>query len=81
LALAEYWYNTSFHSDIQCSPFEALYNHPPYHFGVVDTDACKSDDLASWMPERAGMQALLKQHLEHAREIMKYQADKHRSDR
>ncbi|XP_019257786.1 PREDICTED: uncharacterized protein LOC109236005 [Nicotiana attenuata] len=29
LAAAELWYNTAFHSAIQCSPYEALYGQPP----------------------------------------------------
>ena len=28
LSLAEYWYNTAFHSALGCSPFEVLYGHP-----------------------------------------------------
>jgi hypothetical protein len=81
LSLAEYWYNTSFHSAIQTSPFEALYGHQPRHFGIINTTVCRSGDLASWLQERALKQDLLKQHLIRARQIMKDQADKHRSDR
>jgi hypothetical protein len=81
LPLVEFWYNTSFHTAIQTSPFEALYGHPPRHFGIVDTTVCQSADLASWLQERALMQDLLKQHLVRGRQIMKDQADKHRSDR
>ena len=29
LPLAEYWYNTNFHSTIQTTPFEAVYGRPP----------------------------------------------------
>jgi transposase InsO family protein len=81
LPLAEYWYNTSYHTAIQMSPFEALYGHSPRHFGVSAASACQSADLGAWLKERAVTQELLKQHLARARQIMKVQADKHRSDR
>lgn len=29
LALAEWWYNTSFHRSLQMTPFQALYGFPP----------------------------------------------------
>jgi hypothetical protein len=35
LALAEYWYNTSFHSAIGMSPFEAMYGRAPISFGLA----------------------------------------------
>jgi hypothetical protein len=81
LPLAEYWYNTSYHTAIHMSPFEALYGYSPRHFGIVDTSACRSVELASWLKERALTLELLKQHLTRARQIMKSQADKHRSAR
>lgn len=34
LALAEYWYNTSFHSVVGRAPFEVIYGHLPREFGV-----------------------------------------------
>jgi hypothetical protein len=81
MSLAEFWYNTSFHSTLGRSPFEVLYGHSPRHFGIQSADACNHQDLSSWLQERVVMQTLVKQHLHRAQERMKWQADKGRSER
>lgn len=73
--LAEFWFNTSYHSAILQSPFEALYGYPPGHFGIRD-DACSVPDLHEWLNERKVMTQLLKQHLNRAQQQMKLYADK-----
>lgn len=80
LPLAEYWYNTTYHSALDRTPFEALYGHPPRNFGI-DTDSCASTDLETWLKERAAMTQLMQQHLVRAQQRMKHQADKRRSER
>uniref|UniRef100_A0A8R7P5F0 Integrase catalytic domain-containing protein n=1 Tax=Triticum urartu TaxID=4572 RepID=A0A8R7P5F0_TRIUA len=52
LALAEYWYNTSFHSSLGKTPFEVIYGHLPREFGVTQVDTCTVPDLAAWLQER-----------------------------
>lgn len=81
LALAEFWYNTSPHSALGTSPFEALYGHALRHFGIIDPLSCAAPDLADWLQDRAQMEALLQQHLLRAQQQMKQSADKRRSDR
>lgn len=63
LALAEFWYNTSYHTTLKKSPFEVLFGHSPRHFGVVDSFSCASADLAVWLQHRELMTNLLRQHL------------------
>lgn len=81
LSLAEFWYNTNFHSSLNKTPFEVLYAHGPRHFGIDGTDACTVQDLDSWLKERQGMTNLFRQHLLRVQQRMISQADKHRSER
>jgi hypothetical protein len=63
LSLAEYWYNTSFHSALERSQFEVLYGHSPNHFGLTAVDACVKFDLVASLADRSVMLDLVKQHL------------------
>lgn len=81
LALAEYWYNTSFHSALGRTPFEALYGYTPRAFGVSAATTTPITDLQSWLQDRDLMQRLIRQHLLRARQRMKSQADKGRTER
>jgi transposase InsO family protein len=59
LSLADYWYNTNWHSALNKTPFEVLYNHPPRHFGLEPADACAVTDLKEWFNDRTIIQDLL----------------------
>jgi hypothetical protein len=61
LSLAEYWYNTNWHSALNKTPFEVLYNCAPRHFGISADDACDVPDLKTWLQERSLVQDLLRQ--------------------
>lgn len=81
LALAEYWYNTNWHSSLGKSPFEVLYGHEPRHFGISNVQTSDIPDLESWLEERKSMTTLLQQQLLRVQQRMKSQADKNRSER
>jgi hypothetical protein len=81
LALAELWYNTSWHSSLGRSPFEALYGYAPRQLGLSSEAFIHSPDLEQWMLERNLLNDLLKHHLHRAQTRMKHQADKKRCEK
>jgi transposase InsO family protein/ribosomal protein L21E len=81
LPLAEYWYNTSYHSALTRTLFETLYGHVPRHFGIPPEAAVHTPDLEQMLCAREATMALLQQQLLRAQERMKRQADKHRLER
>jgi hypothetical protein len=58
-----------------------LYGYEPRHFAIALDDAVSVPDLSVWLQERHVMNELVKQHLLRAKERMKRQADKGRSER
>jgi hypothetical protein len=80
LTAAEFWYNTSEHSSIGRSPFEALYGYSPKHFGMAAEEVVSTPELSSWLSQREVMNKLIHQHLLRAQQRMKRQADKKRSE-
>jgi len=81
LSLVEYGYNTSSHSTLGGSPFEALYGLPPCHLGLDLALASPAPELQTWLEEHAVMHDLVHQHLLRAQSRMKRQADKGHSER
>lgn len=81
LSLAEYWYNTTFHSALNKSPFEVLYGYKPKHFGIQDGTSETTPDLVQWLKEKEDMNKLVQQQLLRAQQRMKSQADKKRMER
>jgi len=81
LPLAEYWYNTTFQSAIQITPFEVLYcQPPPYHLPYFpgESDHAMVDRS---MQARETMIKQLQQNLLRAQHRMKMSADQHRTEK
>jgi hypothetical protein len=81
LPLAEFWYNTSYHTSIGCSPFKVLYGYDPVFAAapvLTDEGDTTVHDL---LTERQQCSEILKTRLAAAQNRMKIQADKKRSDR
>lgn len=81
LPLAEWWYNTTYHSSIRATPYEIVYGQsPPVHLPylpgestsvMVDRSMLKCEEIIN----------MLKFHLLRAQNRMKQAADAHRSER
>lgn len=81
LPLTEWWYNTTFHTAIQMTPFEALYGYsPPSQVAALEQPS-KVKGVNQFLAEKQNMLASLKLQLQKAKDRMKIQADKNRVER
>lgn len=81
LAMAEFWYNSDFHSSLGCPPFKALYGIEP-NFGALPNVTVQSTTEANVMAQdRQSYTDMLKTQLARAQNRMKLQTNKHRRDR
>ncbi|CAL0299324.1 unnamed protein product [Lupinus luteus] len=81
LSLAEWWYNTTFHTSIKATPYEIVYGQPPSVYLPYLPGESKVELVDRSLHKRDEMLKLLKFHLQRAQQRMKHMADKHRSDR
>lgn len=81
LPLAEFWFNTNFHTSIKLTPFEALYGYPPPRVMdyVPSTTQVGAMDLL--LRDRQQLLSLLKHNLTTSQERRKWYANKKRVDR
>jgi hypothetical protein len=80
LHLAEYWYNSSFHSAIKMSPFEALYGRSPPSILSYVTGHSSHSDIDQTLAERQQLLTTLKENLKRSRQKMEARANKKRRD-
>lgn len=81
LSLAEWWYNTSYHTSLNMTPFQALYGFPPPMVAEVVLPDCPNDSAREQLQNRQLATQLIKDNLQKAQARIKHQADKHRSKR
>ncbi|GJV06218.1 retrotransposable element Tf2 [Tanacetum coccineum] len=81
LSLAEWWYNTNFHTSIHTTPYEAIYGKPPpVHIPYIGGES-KVDLVDKTLREREAAVEVLKFHISRAQSRMKSHADKGRTDK
>jgi hypothetical protein len=79
--LAEWWYNTSYHSTIKASPYEIVYGQlPPTYLPYLPGES-KIELVDRSLQKREEQLKLVKFHMRRAQERMKQLANRHRSDR
>lgn len=79
--LAEWWYNTHFHSSIKMTPYEVVYNQPPPTHLLYLPGSSSNDAVDRSLHRREQMLQVVKMNLSKAQDRMRSQADKHRTDR
>lgn len=81
LPLAEFWYNTNFHSAIQTTPYEVVYfQTPPIHIPYVPGES-RVESMDRTLQSREEAIQMLKFHLRRSQDRMQNQANKHRTER
>ncbi|KAJ4789708.1 polyprotein [Rhynchospora pubera] len=81
LSLAEWWYNTHFHSSIKTTPFEALYGYSPAQLPMGTPLRSRVEAVNQELKERQKVLSELKRQLTKAQDRMKKYADSHRMER
>lgn len=81
LPLAEWWFNTTYHSSTKLTPYQALYGQlppSPIHYIPGSSNIAT---IEQWGLDRESTLRILKEHLSQAQNRMKQMADKHRTER
>ncbi|KAL0331638.1 UNVERIFIED_CONTAM: hypothetical protein Sangu_1709300 [Sesamum angustifolium] len=72
LPLAEWWYNTSYHSSIRTTPYEVVYRQPPVHI-PYEALGSSLDVVDRSLQHREATVRMLKEHLHNAQHRIKVQ--------
>jgi transposase InsO family protein len=80
LSLAEWWYNSNYHTSLKCTPFEALYDYPPL---LISEVMVPGPDLSAneFLQQKQHMINKLRENLTQAQQRIKKYADTNRTDR
>lgn len=76
LSLAEYWYNTTYHSTLGCTPFKVLYGMEPHCGLLPDLSTTNNTVVTDILLEREAYYAFLKQQLAEAQLRLKQYSGK-----
>lgn len=79
LSVAEFWYNSSYHTSLNCSPFKALYGREPNLGGMLQWagNTAEGDGEFDWLSHTNS----LRDQLSRAQQRFKKKADRNRVER
>ena len=80
LTMAEYCYNTSYHTSLKSTPFKAIYGYPPSSLTDYIPGSTKNHAAEEQLQHRTEQIAEIKHNLARAQERQKRQADKGRKE-
>jgi hypothetical protein len=81
LPAAEWWYNSSYHSSLKTTPFEALYGYPPPQIQTIVLPCNTSEEATITLQEKEHALKSLQQNLLQAQQRMKKYAAMNRTER
>ena len=79
--MAEYWYNTSYHTSLEITPFEVLYGSKPVPLNLGETHDMIIPVAQDMLEQRKVVLQVVKESLQKAQHRMKFFADQHRTER
>jgi hypothetical protein len=81
IPLAEWWYNTTYHTSLKVSPFQSLYGYAPPMTSEVTVPGPSDSEAKDFLMEKQQMLTKLKENLTQAQARMKKYAHKKRIER
>uniref|UniRef100_A0A0A9GF89 Integrase catalytic domain-containing protein n=1 Tax=Arundo donax TaxID=35708 RepID=A0A0A9GF89_ARUDO len=81
LPMAEYWYNSSYHTSLNMTPFQAVYGMPPPHITESQLPRTITEEVRQVLQQRQQATEVIKENLSKAQARMKRYADLNRSER
>lgn len=81
LSLAEYWYNTNYHTSLKMTPFQVLYGYQPPTLNLDPYWETSIVDVKEIIQQRLRVTEQVRKNLTLAQERMKHYADKNRRER
>ena len=81
LSLAQWWYNTNFHTAHKRTPFEVLFGYPPPIIPTVIHYTRAEISVDHHLQARQNALQVIKRELAMAQQKMKQRANRHRTDR